>query len=891
MNEHREKLPQVSIVIVNHNGLKFLKECFESLYATDYPRNKLEVIMVDNCSQDKSVEFVKENYPWVKVILNEDNNYCRANNLGIKASKGKYVVLLNNDTKVDKNWLIELVKVMESDEKIGAVGSKILFMDGKIQSVGHQEYPNFYWGDRGFKEEDKGQYDFLQEVPSLCGACTMYRRKCLDDVGLLDEDFIMFVEDVDMAIRCRKKGWKLVIVPSSIVYHHYHGTSLSEEIARYYIERNRLFLIAKHYPKKLPQALAGREYFIRGGQRLEREFMEIFGNVLIKLIKEQGMEVTSEIIPELIFQLHQIFNLSKDHVVQELAKERREKEVLHKEIETKGNHIRDLQSKLAEYERELRKTQLDLEQMSRVNEEIVKVEKEREERIEELARLNEKFRKMIDELIRKEEKREREIQELIRKRDEYLLKLSELDEVIKCKDEEISKLSYLKEELTSLIKEKDESIQSLYNELQSKEEEIKGLSRIKEELMALITEKDANIQSLYNELQSIYNSTGFRYLLKPLWTVLWPLKQFFKKNWRLTFNLFILLTHPARSKRKIDSFRVWFSVKRKTKNNWVKKYFDHIFKGYLPPSPKYLTLMVTSKCNLRCVFCNIPDRTYKRFEIPVLEAFKIIDSASILGVERIDFTGGEPLLYPDLWKIEKYAAEKGIKTSLVTNGVLISNHIEEFRKSSLDSVCVSLDGEKHIHEMLRGASGIYEKIIDGINLLKKQNIEIFINFVITNKNIYDLEKIINMFNEQNIKVNFWPVNEKGELFLETKKEITDFDNLMKKFEKTGLITSSYYKYLKYVKNYFKNNKNIRVRCLGFGYNLAIDVEGNILPCCVWEKKELKVGNVQEDDLTILWYSEKAWQMRRKILFEGCKNCWNTALAEFSELTGLNFINK
>ena len=140
-------LPRVSIVIVNWNGLEFLNACLNSLNNLNYPKSKLEIILVDNNSIDGSVKFVKENFPQVRTIKLEGNNYCKSNNVGIKAAKGKYVALLNNDTIVDKNWLIELVKVIEKDKKIGGVGGKILFMDGKINSAGQKRAHNFSWYD------------------------------------------------------------------------------------------------------------------------------------------------------------------------------------------------------------------------------------------------------------------------------------------------------------------------------------------------------------------------------------------------------------------------------------------------------------------------------------------------------------------------------------------------------------------------------------------------------------------------------------------------------------------------------------------------------------------------------------------------------------------------
>ena len=98
------KFPSVSVIVVNFNGKKYLKDCFKSLFNLSYPKEKLEVIMVDNGSEDGSIEYVKRYCPKVKILKNDINNYCRANNLGIKKSKGAYVALINMDTKVTKDW-------------------------------------------------------------------------------------------------------------------------------------------------------------------------------------------------------------------------------------------------------------------------------------------------------------------------------------------------------------------------------------------------------------------------------------------------------------------------------------------------------------------------------------------------------------------------------------------------------------------------------------------------------------------------------------------------------------------------------------------------------------------------------------------------------------------
>jgi len=258
----KEKMnyPFVSFIIVNFNGKKYLRKCFDSILNLDYPKEKIEIIMVDNGSKDSSVSFVKKNYPTIKVLRNKENNYCSANNLGISKAKGEFVALSNNDAILNKNWLKELVKEITSDEKIGGTGGKILFFNGRIQSAGQEKLADFWWRDIGFKEKNKGQYDKKKEVISLSGAAVLYRKKFLTGIGGFDEDFRMYCDEADIGMRARKKGWKLVYVPTAIAHHKFMGTAKKPE-ALYYCHRNRLLLIAKYEPELLSKVLPASEFF------------------------------------------------------------------------------------------------------------------------------------------------------------------------------------------------------------------------------------------------------------------------------------------------------------------------------------------------------------------------------------------------------------------------------------------------------------------------------------------------------------------------------------------------------------------------------------------------------------------------------------------------------
>lgn len=184
------------MIVVNYNGLGHLRNCFTSLQSLVSSRARIELIMIDNGSTDESIAYVTKKFPAIRILANPENNYARALNLGIAAAQGEYVGFVNNDVTVDPGWLDELLAALDA-QGAAAAGGKILLKNGRINSVGIQPLPNFYWVDIGFNERDRGQYDTAREVEALCWASVLFRRESLDDVGAVDEDFVMYCEDVD----------------------------------------------------------------------------------------------------------------------------------------------------------------------------------------------------------------------------------------------------------------------------------------------------------------------------------------------------------------------------------------------------------------------------------------------------------------------------------------------------------------------------------------------------------------------------------------------------------------------------------------------------------------------------------------------------------------------
>jgi GT2 family glycosyltransferase len=256
--------PRISVLTVTFNGRGFLDGFFASILAISQQDVELEIIMVDNGSTDGSVDWVREAYPQVTVLLNDENNYARALNLGIAHATGDYIAITNNDATVHPGWLHGFLDVFKRDEKIGAVQSKIFFAEkNKINSVGVEEIEHFYFKDIGFDDDDSARYAQPAEREYITGGSVMFRRQCLAEVGAWDEEFIMFMEDVDYSARCRKLGWKLWYSPHSILYHKYHG-STSDDMCQYFCTRNRFLFVAKHFPLELPACIPTSHFFKKG---------------------------------------------------------------------------------------------------------------------------------------------------------------------------------------------------------------------------------------------------------------------------------------------------------------------------------------------------------------------------------------------------------------------------------------------------------------------------------------------------------------------------------------------------------------------------------------------------------------------------------------------------
>jgi GT2 family glycosyltransferase len=293
-----------SLIIVNYNGRHYLADCLQSILQLAYPEESLEIIVVDNGSRDNSIEFIREQFPQVEIICNEVNSFARALNLGIAKANGQYIGFLNNDATLDRHWLRVLVDRLENNDRVGAVGGKILLSSGKINSVGHKMLPNYYWEDIGIGKPDKGQYNTEKDVEGLCWAAVLFRRDCLEDVGPIDEDFVMYLEDVDYAKRCQIKGWKSRYIPEAIATHVFWGSSGGQDLPAYFCNRNRLSYLAKHEPRQLVPAIDTSVFTIK------KQYNWLYSSLLMaakKIIQHQSKELKATVLDRLNAKLTEIY--------------------------------------------------------------------------------------------------------------------------------------------------------------------------------------------------------------------------------------------------------------------------------------------------------------------------------------------------------------------------------------------------------------------------------------------------------------------------------------------------------------------------------------------------------------------------------------------------------
>ena len=242
---------QISIITINYNGLKDTCELIETLPLED---GSLEVIVVDNASQEDEATIIEQRYPQITVIHSDKNlGFAGGNNLGIKAAHGKYLFFINNDTllRPQTSDLIPLIHRLESSPKIGAVCPKIRFAwgDNPIQFAGYTPLSPVTMRNRaiGFGETDQGQYDTAHLTPYAHGAALMVKRKVIDKAGLMPECYFLYYEELDWSMMIRRAGYDIWYEPAVSIFHkESQATGQDSPLRTYYITRNRLLFVKRN---------------------------------------------------------------------------------------------------------------------------------------------------------------------------------------------------------------------------------------------------------------------------------------------------------------------------------------------------------------------------------------------------------------------------------------------------------------------------------------------------------------------------------------------------------------------------------------------------------------------------------------------------------------------
>lgn len=261
----------ISVVISNYNKKDCLRECLESVFKQTH--KKIEVIVVDNGSEDGSCELIHR-YDAVRLIRNRKNElFSKSQNIGIKASSGEYVLCLNNDVVIREDFIEKLIsKASFNNEKIGIITGKVLSIDGmKIDSCGQLLSRSRKPIERGYGTQDAGLYQKCEFVFGACGAASLLKRDMLDEISIngeyFDEDFEIFFEDLDLNWRANNFGWKALYIPDAVCFHRRGATTIS----RIQVPMLKNFILP-NIPHKL------QAYFIRN------RYLAIIKNDSIKKI-------------------------------------------------------------------------------------------------------------------------------------------------------------------------------------------------------------------------------------------------------------------------------------------------------------------------------------------------------------------------------------------------------------------------------------------------------------------------------------------------------------------------------------------------------------------------------------------------------------------------------
>lgn len=270
---------ELSIIVVSYNTKDLTRQCLASLIAEKTKKESWEIIVVDNASTDGSAEMIKKEFPKVTLLPQRKNlGFSVSNNIGIRRSTGRYILLLNSDTEASLGAIAETLEFFKEHPDVGVVTCKLILQDGSMDLACHRGFPTpwasftYFFGlealfpkSRIFGEYHQGYKDLNQphEVDSPSGAFFMIRGEAIDKVGLLDEQFFMYGEDLDWAYRVKQAGWKIMFYPGASVLHKkwqsgkaHENDVVRKETQKHFSQAMQLFY-KKHYAHRYGWLVTG----------------------------------------------------------------------------------------------------------------------------------------------------------------------------------------------------------------------------------------------------------------------------------------------------------------------------------------------------------------------------------------------------------------------------------------------------------------------------------------------------------------------------------------------------------------------------------------------------------------------------------------------------------
>jgi len=247
-------MPRVTLIIVNYNGRGLVMDCLRALEGQNF--KDFEILIVDNASSDGSLDEIEEFLrasslsSLVRLIpLSTNVGFAGRNLEGLKHANGEYIALLNSDTEPDKKWLEELVMNMDNNPEVGICASKLVVHGTDIIDSGGDGFSTSFKGFKRGEGEKASLYNQFEYVFGACAGAALYKRKMIEEIGFFDEDFFLIHEDTDLNLRAQLHGWRVLYVPTAIVYHKVRSSiGIMSNMAVYYTLRNSEFVRMKNIP-------------------------------------------------------------------------------------------------------------------------------------------------------------------------------------------------------------------------------------------------------------------------------------------------------------------------------------------------------------------------------------------------------------------------------------------------------------------------------------------------------------------------------------------------------------------------------------------------------------------------------------------------------------------